>query len=103
MKKKAEEKAVGTQVVPEPEVTKILCLKYQLNQMLQSLPILVELDMLNASPGYTGGKHSCRSSMEVGPSTKKPLAKWSKMEVSNKGPCDSYQVKAEECILLKGK
>jgi hypothetical protein len=99
-KKKVEEKAVGTQVIPEQEVTKVLRLKYQLNQLLQKLPILIKSDTSNASPEYTGGKHSHKSSMEVGPSTKRPPAKWSKTEVGDRGPCDSCQTRKEECILL---
>jgi hypothetical protein len=101
-KKKVEEKVVGTQVIPEQEATKVLHLKYQLNQLLWKLPIFVESDASNASPEYTGGKHLCESSMEAGPSTKRPLAKRSKTEVGNRGPCDSCQARKEECILLLG-
>jgi hypothetical protein len=101
-KKKVEEKAVGTRVIPEREATKVLHLKYQLNQLLQKSPIFVESDTSNASPEYTRGKHSCKSSMEAGPSTKRPLAKRSKMEVGDKGPCDSCRARKEECILLLG-
>jgi hypothetical protein len=89
-------------VIPEQEATKVLCLKYQLNQLLWKSPILVKSDALNVSPEYTRGKHLRESSMEVGPSTKRPLAKWSKTEVGNKGPCDSCQARKEECILLLG-
>jgi hypothetical protein len=64
-KKKVEEKAVGTRVIPEQEATKVLCLKYQLNQLLRKLPILVESDTSNMSLEYT------------------------RMEVGDKGPCDS--------------
>jgi hypothetical protein len=99
-KKKVEEKVVGTRVIPEREVTKVLRLKYQLNQLLWKLLIFVKLDTSNVSLEYTGGKHSHESSMEAGPSTKRPPAKWSKMEVGNKGPCDSCQARKEECILL---
>jgi hypothetical protein len=89
-------------VIPEQEATKLLCLKYQLNQLLRKSPIFVESDASNMSPEYTGGKHSCRSSMEAGPSTKRPPVKQSKMEVGDKGPCDSCRVRKEECILLLG-
>jgi hypothetical protein len=101
-KKKAEEKGVGTQVIPEQEATKLLHLKYQLNQILWKSPIFVKSDASNTSPEYTGGKHSRGSSMEAGPSTKRPLAKRSKMEVGDRGPCDSCQARKEECILLLG-
>jgi colicin import membrane protein len=100
--KKVEEKAVGTRVIPEQEATKVLHLKYQLNQLLWKSPLFVKSDALNTSPEYTGGKHSRKSSMEGGPSTKRPPAKRSKMEVGDKGPCDSCQTRKEECILLLG-
>jgi hypothetical protein len=97
LKKKVEEKVVGTCVLPEQEATKLLHLKHELHKVLGDLEVVVLLD---ETPSPAGGKHSCGSSMEVGPSTRKPLAKWSKTEVGDKGPCDSCWVKAEECILL---
>jgi hypothetical protein len=97
LKKKAEEKAVGTCMLPEQEATKLLHLKHKLHKVLGDLEVVVLSD---ETPSPAGGKHSHRSSMEAGPLTRKPLAKWSKMEVGNKGPCDSCQAKKEEYILL---
>jgi hypothetical protein len=86
LKKKAEEKVVGTHVLPEQEATKLLCLKHELHKALEDSEVVVLSDEIPSPPR---GKHSCGSSMEAGPSTRKPPAKRSKMEVGNKGPCDS--------------
>jgi hypothetical protein len=64
LKKKVEEKAVGTCVLPEQEATKLLHLKHKLHKVLGDSEVVVLLDEM---PSLARGKHSCRSSMEAGP------------------------------------